>query len=137
MLTLLIVVLGSPITQVLAAQENKFQRQLTGEAERRWVLVEFEVFMGADDKCLEGEDYTFFNDNTALVRQCLDGRIIETKRSWRLDLKDELDPLIRLGTEEFLLIFFYQDTNHLCLILRQRAKEKHIETQDRILCQEE
>jgi len=135
-LTLLTGLLLSQQATEVFADDSQFARQLTGEAQRRWLLTEFEVFMGNDDKCLEGEDYTFSRNNTVLIRRCEAGKIIEAERNWSLDASDELDLFIRLGTETFVLVFFRNDAERDCLILRQRAKQKDVATRDSILCQE-
>lgn len=133
-LSVCVLLLHAPV--IIAEDTLSPVQKLTGPNERRWTFMRFEMFMGNEDKCLEGEDYTFYRNNTVLVRRCIKGSITEVKQNWRISAADDLDVMLNIGTDVYVLLFYQdpgkEDTE--CMILRKRATSKAVATKDKILC---
>jgi len=109
---------------------NEAADLLTGGNAREWVFVEWRLLMGASNNCIEGESYRFVNDSTVLIRECIQGKVTDTSKTWKLKQADQLDTIVEIGEEDFILMFKKVDKCHL-MRLRKLAATKTTPTIDK------
>lgn len=106
-----------------AAPGDQAAKQLAGTRAREWVYKRFETFMGAGNKCKQGESYRFAVDQRVTIETCVDGEVHTQIKRWSIDASDPLDVLLAIGDTSYVLLFQDSAQGHF-MILRTKPKTK-------------
>jgi hypothetical protein len=114
-------------------REDTARKALVGDNGKAWVHVAIRVFMGPDEKCSQGEVWTFRPEHVVDIRQCTDGKLTSQSTTWRLHSISSLDMGLEIGGRgEFLLLMpeLGNGTKKDTMILRVPGHGKPDSTQD-------
>jgi hypothetical protein len=112
-----------------ADSAEQMEKRLTGTHAREWIFQKFETYMGAGNKCKQGESYRFKTDHTVIVSRCLNGEIHDQTETWSIE-SDRLETRITVGDAHYILIFSDTNQGHF-MLLRTKPTTKTEPTTDK------
>jgi hypothetical protein len=98
-------------------------RKLAGSNAREWVFKKWKTFLGAGDRCQQGESYRFTAQHRVTISTCPDGHVHKETKNWSIDTHDALDTIITIGDTSFVLVFWENKDGHF-MMLRTKPKVK-------------
>ena len=116
----------------LSMSVQQAQTKLVGGGSKEWILVSVEIFLDRGGQCKQGKTYTFNKDSTVTIKRCVDGTWECTRVTWSLSDKNDLDRVLKIGDEEFLITFRNKGKEEN-LRLRKRPAHKVETTKDIVL----
>jgi len=105
-----------------ADSAEQMEKRLAGTHSREWIFKRFETYMGAANKCKQGESYRFKTDHTVTVSQCLNGEIHDEIEPWSIE-SDQLETRLTIGARHYILKFSDTDKGHF-MVLRTKPTTK-------------
>ena len=127
-LTLGLLAYGDVLSMSLKQAETK----LVGEGSKEWILISVIIFLDRGRQCKQGETYTFNKDSTVTIKRCVNGTWGSTRVTWSLSDKNDLDRVLKIGEEEYLIAFRNKGKEEN-LRLRRRSAHKMETTKDIVL----
>jgi hypothetical protein len=112
-----------------AVGDQTLDQRLTGGSSRVWVYQRVERVMGdpQSGSCIKGEEYKFLAAHTVVITHCVNKQLVSETKEWSAR-SDGVDDWIRIGSEEFQLMF---NNNDQLMRLRKKAGVKGEETIDK------
>jgi hypothetical protein len=113
-----------------ADSADEMEKRLAGAHAREWVFKKFETYMGAGNKCKQGESYRFKADHTVTISRCVNGEIHDEAETWSIE-SDQLETRLAIGTDHYILKFSDDNKGHF-MLLRTKPRIKTEATTDKI-----
>lgn len=118
--------------------------RLAGKRSKTWVFVRFEMFLGKDDACTQGETWTFNHtspdstEGSLTIKTCSKNHIVKAIHNWRINLTGNIDLVLDVnkGQKYTLLFPASAQANKEKMALRNYSKKVSQATVDRVFTYE-
>lgn len=112
----------SSSTLFSADSADQIAKRLAGVESREWVFKRFETFMGAGNRCRQGESYRFKADHSVIISRCVNGEVHDETQQWSIET-EELDTRLKIGGVDYVLKFWNTSQGHF-MMLRKKSRTK-------------
>ena len=108
--------------------------KLAGNNSKQWIFVKIDPYLGGEKKCTRGEKWIFSKTGKVIITRCINQQIQSEERSWTIEIKSPLDIMMRVGNENYVLLFppKQKNSNQDKMILRIKAQRRSEKTKDLI-----
>lgn len=111
---------------------------LVGTDQKAWVYQRFETYMSKKNRCRQGQSWTFYRDGRVEIKQCEATKVVIEEKHWSIQQKSTIDFALRVGDDEFLVLFVKPkaSSHQEQMILRHKSETKIAATKDLVFYHE-